>query len=127
MTWDLDPAPFAREHPFCVDYEGAALDAADFLPVQRFKLHHTELLAHRLIGVREQLEREPHLFLEALVRGSRIARDAEYPGCGAPELTVQVAKVGPFGSAARGVVLGVEVQDELLAAQRGEREPSAAG
>src|SRR5439155_24718852 len=120
MTWDLDPAPFAREHPVPVEGEGAALDAADLLPVQVLQLHDTELLADRLVGVRKQLEREPHLFLEALVRGRRIARNAEHPGARAPELAVKVAKIRAFGGAAGGVVLGVEVQDQLLAAQGGK-------
>jgi hypothetical protein len=49
------------------------------------------------------------------------------PGAGAPELAVEVAKVRAFGGAAGGVVPGVEVQHELLAALRGERERRAVG
>src|SRR5262245_25695733 len=126
MTWDLDPAPFARQHPVGSDDEGAALDAADFLPVQVLQLHDFELLADRLIRVREQLEREPHLLLEALVRGERVSRYAEDRGARAPELAVQVAKIAAFGAAAGGVVLGIEVQDQRAPALGRERELRAA-
>src|SRR5687768_14291746 len=127
MTWDLDPAPFTHEHPFLVDDEGAALDAADFLPVHQLLLHDTELPADRLIRIRKQIEREPHLFLEALVGGERVARNAEHPGAGAPELRMEVAEVGALGGAAGRVVLGIEVQDHLGSAQSGELEGRATG
>jgi hypothetical protein len=68
----LDPAPFARELAFAVEDEGAALDAADFLPVHALQLHDAELLAERLVGVRQQLERELDLGLEGLVGFQRV-------------------------------------------------------
>ena len=127
MARHLDTAPFAREHPFFVDHEGAALDAADFLPVHVLHLHDTELPADRLVGVRQQLERELHLRLEALVRPQRVARDAVDVGAGLLEVLEGVAEVGALLGAAGGVVAGVEVQDQLASALGLEAEGAAAG
>ena len=127
MARHLDPAPFARQHPLAVDNEGAALDTADFLPVQVLHLHDAELPADRLVGVRQQLERELHLRLEALVRLQRVARDAVDVGAGLLELLEGVAEIRALLRAAGSVVAGVEVQDQLVAAPVGESEGAAAG
>ena len=127
MARHLDPAPFARQHPPAIDDEGAALDAADFLPVHVLHLHDAELLADRLVGVRQQLERELHLCLETLVRLDRVARDAVDVDPRFLEVLEGVAEIGALLGAARGVVAGVEVQDQLVAALVGESEGVAAG
>src|SRR5687768_6391582 len=75
----------------------------------------------------EQLERELHLFLEALVRLQRVAGDAEDLAAGALEGAVLVAEVRALGAAAGRVVLRIEVQCELAAAERGEVKRAAAG
>ena len=127
MARHLDPAPFARQNPLLVEDEGAALDAADFLPVHVLHLHDTELRADRLVGVRQQLEREPHLRLEALVRLQRVARDAVDVGARLLEVLEGVAEIGSLLRAAGRVVAGVEVQDQLAAALARESEGAAAG
>ena len=127
MARHLDPAPFARQHPLLVENEGAALDAADFLPVHVLQLHDTELLADRLVGVRQQLEREPHLRLEALVRLQRVARDAVDVDARLLELAPGVAEIAALLRAAGRVVAGVEVQDQLASALVCEAEGAAAG
>ena len=127
MARHLDPAPFARQHPLVIDDEGAALDAADFLPVQVLHLHDAELLADRLVGVRKQLERELHLRLEALVRPERVARDAVDVDPGFLEVLERVAEIRALLGAAGGVVAGVEVEDQLASALARESEGAAAG
>src|SRR5262245_38923864 len=127
MAWYSNPAPLARQPPPVVEDEGAALDAADLSPVHVLELHHPALLADRLVLVREQLERELHLGLEALVRLEGIARNAVDLDAGFLKLLPGVAEIGSLLRAAGGVVLGVEVQDQLVAALVGESEGAAAG
>ena len=121
------PAPFAQQPALLIDDEGAALDAADLSPVQELVLHHAERLAGGLVAVGQELERKLLLGLEVLVRFQRVARDAVDVHPGAAELAVQLAKVAALRGAAGGVVLGVEVEDQALAALISEPERAAAG
>jgi hypothetical protein len=61
------------------------------------------------------------------VRLHRIARDAADVDAGALEVLPGVAEIRALLGAARGVVAGVEVQDQLVAALVGESESAAAG
>src|SRR5690606_33356378 len=49
------------------------------------------------------------------------------PGVGLPELRMASAEVQAFGGAAGGAVLGIEVQNDLLALECGELHGLAAG
>jgi hypothetical protein len=121
------PAPFAQQLSPLVDDEGAALDAADLSSVQELVLDHAEGLAGGLLAVGQELEWKLLLGLEAFVRLERVARDAVDVEARTPELPVQVAKIAPLRGAAGRVVLGVEVQDQALAALALETERVAAG
>src|SRR3990172_1725743 len=123
----LHTAPFAREPAFVTDHEGAALDAADFPAVQVLHLDDPELGTRLLVRVREQLERQLEFRLEVLVRLERIARDAADLAVRLEEFRVEVAKLHRLGGAARGAVLGIEVQDESFAASCAQAERAAAG
>src|SRR5882672_10500126 len=107
MTRNLDPAPFAPDHAIPVEDEGAALDAAHLPAVH--VLHHAELVADLLALVGQEVEGEPHLGLEVLVRLDAVARDAVHGRAGLDELGVQVAELRAFDGATRGIVLRVEV------------------
>jgi len=61
------------------------------------------------------------------VRLQRVARDAVDVGRGFLELLESVAEIRSLLRAAGGVVAGVEVQDQLVAALVGESEGAAAG
>jgi len=61
------------------------------------------------------------------VRFQGVARDALDLAAGGAERLVGVAEVGTLLGAARGVVLGVEVQDQLAAVRAGEAERAIAG
>jgi len=123
----LDPAPFARQHAVLIDDEGAALDAADLSPVHVLHLHHAEQLAHRLVLVRQQVERELHLGLEAFVRLQRIARNPVDAAVGFGKPRVVVAEVRALRGAAGGVVLGVEVEHHVASAGARELERRVTG
>ncbi|AZD59412.1 hypothetical protein C4K18_1423 [Pseudomonas chlororaphis subsp. aurantiaca] len=56
-----------------------------------------------------------------------IAGDAEHLGVGGLERGVLIAKALAFGGAARGAVLGIEVDHHLLALERGEADGLTAG
>src|SRR5215213_11428608 len=127
MAWYSNTAPFARQHALAVEDKGAALDAADLSTVHVLQLHHAELLADRLFGVGQQLDRKPHLGLELLVRGDGIARHAVDLASGAPEFVMAVAECRAFGGAAGRAVLRVEIEDQLAAAVLRESERRAAG
>jgi hypothetical protein len=110
------PAPFARHSSLLVDDERGALDAADLSAVEELVLDDAEGLAGLLFRVGQQLEWKLLLCLEALVRLQRVARDAVDLRPGAPELPVQVAEIAALRGAAGRVVLGVEVENQALAA-----------
>ena len=59
-------------------------------------------------------ERELVLFLEFVVRGDRILRDADHHRAGSAIVRERVAKPAGFGGAARGVVLRIKVQHHLF-------------
>src|SRR5262249_37641443 len=124
---DLDASPLAPYHALVVDDEGAAFDAAHLAPVHVLHLHDAELLAHLLALVRQQLERKPHLLLEALVGIQAVARHPVHRAAGLDEPGMQVAELRPFQSAPRGAVLGIEVQDYPPGVHRREPEFPATG
>jgi hypothetical protein len=85
-----------------------------------------ELGADLLVLVGKQLERETHLRLEIVVGLEAVARDAVDFGAGLAELRVQVPEVRAFGGAARGIVLGIEVQHQHFGLGIGQPESLAA-
>src|SRR5262245_10678896 len=112
MARHLDTAPLAAHDAPGIDRKGAALDAAYLSAIHVFHLDDAVELAHRFVGVGEQLERELHLGLEALVRLQAVARYAVDGAAQLLEIRVEIAEVLSFGGAARRVVLGIEVEDE---------------
>ena len=76
--------------------------------------------------VREKGEGQVVLVLELDVRAHVVGRDAEHDRALALELAVDVADPARLRRAARRVVLGIEVEDDLLAAQVGELDRLAA-
>src|SRR5262245_40784548 len=123
----LDAAPFAPHQPLAVDGEGAALDAAHLFAIHVFHLDDVEALARLLLRIGRELERTPHLGLEALVRFQAVARDAVDGAAELLEFRVQVAEVLAFRRASRGIVLRVEVENDGFALGAGQAEIRAAG
>src|SRR6267154_366450 len=127
VAGNFDSAPLAPENAVAVEHEGAALDAPYFFPVKVLHFHHPELAADFLGLVGKQLEGKSHLRLEILVRLETVTRDSGYRTSRLLELGVEIAKLRAFRGAARGVVLGVEIQDQQLGFERREPELLAAG
>src|SRR5581483_11565071 len=125
VTRHLHSAPFPADDAVAVEDERAALDPSHLLSVQVLHLDDAELLAHRLVLVGQQLEREAHLRLEALVGLQAVARDPPDRAAGLPELGIEVAEALALRRAARGVVLGVEVEDDQLGGDFGQAEDLA--
>ena len=74
-----------------------------------------------MLGVGQERERELVLLLELHVRGDGVRADAEDDGAALAELAERVADPAGLGGAARSVVLRVEVEDDRLPPERGER------
>ncbi len=127
MPGHLHAAPLLAQYAVPVDQEGAAVDAHVFLAVELLQLDHVEQLADRFILVADQFEGEFLFALEVLVGLQAVAGDAEDLGIGLLERRVLVAEALALGGATGGAVLRVEVQDDLLALQRGQGHLLAAG
>src|SRR5688572_15115235 len=108
-------APLLPQHSAAVDQERAALDTHVLAAVHALLLPDSEQLAHFLVLVGEQVEREFHLVLELLVRRDAVGRNAEHHCAGFLERAVQIAERLALQRAPGRVVLRIEVQDQVLA------------
>ena len=127
MARDLEATPFVLQDAVRPDEEGAALDALDLLAVHDLVLDHAEHVAHLFFGVRDEFEGQFELFLELVMRLHVVARHAKDSGAGLDEILVLVAELHRFCGAARGVVLGIKVQNQNLAKVRGVGDLDTAG
>ncbi len=116
-----------REHDraVLVDHERAADDAHRRLAVVLLLAPGAVGLGHRVILVGEQPEAERVLVAELRVRRGRVGRDAEDGGPDRVEVGLRVAQRARLDRAARGVVLGVEVEDDARALEVGEAHGAA--
>src|SRR5439155_17571780 len=83
------------------------------------------LVGDAVVRIGEQREREVVLLLELGVRALVVGRDAEHNGARALELAVRVADAARLRRAAGGVVLGIEIENDRLAAEIREPDPLA--
>src|SRR5690606_27789367 len=83
--------------------------------------------AHLAILVRQQPEGKAFLLAELLVGAQAVAGDAEDDGIAAAEAADGVAECAALHRAARGVVLRIEVQDDVLAAAIRQADAVTAG
>src|SRR5690606_28517926 len=117
---DLQATPLAQQDARGAEQEGRALDSPHLLAVHVLEPDHAEEVAEGLVGIRDQLEGQAQLRLEALVGAQAVARHAEDAGARGGELVVAVAEVHGLGGAARGVVLRIEVEDQVAAGEVAE-------
>src|SRR5215207_3842053 len=105
VAWHLYLAPGTAHGAVLVDQEGAAVDAHVFAAVHAFLDPDAVILGHLALGIRGEDERQAVLLLELVVRGDRVARDADHDRAGLAVVGERIAKTaGPRG-APRGVVL----------------------
>src|SRR5690606_24120170 len=99
-----------------------ALDAAYLFTVHILLLDDAVQIAYGFVGIGNQGKGQLVLGLEVRVRLQGIARHANDDGARGQEIGVQVAEILAFSGAARGVVLGVEIQHDGTAAALFETE-----
>src|SRR5690606_38945610 len=75
-------APLAPQDALGVDEERAAFDTHELAPVETLLADDVEQAAELAVFVRQELEGQPFLRLEFLVRGETVARDADHPYTG---------------------------------------------
>src|SRR5688572_30093375 len=124
VSRDLYLAPFTAQDAILVEQKCAALHTHEFPAVHALLTDHVEEPADLAIDIREQLERELVFRLELVMRRERVRRHPDNVRVRLAELRVQVAKFNAFAGAARRVVLGIEVHDQL-ATRRGRSLPRA--
>ena len=112
MPFDFDLAPLTPQHSMFVDQEGAALNPLVFFAIHLLLLNHIKQPAQAFIGVADQFEGEALLGLEVLVSTQAVFGYAQYQCMRGYEIGMQVTEVLAFGGAARGVVLGVEIDHQ---------------
>src|SRR5688572_4985213 len=127
VALDLHRAPFARELAGGVEQERAAVHAHVFLAVHALFADHVERLAGGAFGVGKEREGEAELGDEIIVAAHAVLGDAQDLDAGFLELGIQVAEVLAFLRAAGSVVLGIEVDNELLALEGGQLHLLVAG
>src|SRR6185369_40246 len=119
---DADLLPHLAHGSRGVDQEGRALDAHGLLAVHVLLAPGAIGFGDLVIGVGEEGEVEGVLVAELAVTRHVVGGDAEDHGVLGPYLGAAVAEGAGLLGAARGVVLGVEVENDRLAAERGEPE-----
>src|ERR1700730_10077864 len=112
--------------PVRIDHEGRAADTLVLLSEVRLLTPDAVLLGDRMIRVGEEGKREAVLVFELHMGAFVIGRDPEYDRSRALKLAVRVANAAGLLRATRRVVLGVEVENDRLAAEPGERDGFAA-
>ena len=122
MTGHFDAAPLVNQCAIRANDEGASLDAAHLLAVHIFQLEGAEQIACRFTGIREQREGQGELGFEIFMRFDAVARNTHDFAIFLLEFFMQIAKLLSFGRAARRIVLGVKVNDQMLAARAGQNK-----
>jgi hypothetical protein len=79
----------------------------------------------RPVGIREQGERQPVLGREPRVGSGIVRRHAEHDGVEVAKVVPGIAETAGLLGAARGVVLGIEVQNDVPAGEIPERHLAA--
>ena len=100
------------------DDDGGADDAHVRLAVHGFFAPGAPGFQDSMVGVGEEGERQAVLGAEFAVRAGLVRADAYDDGAPGQEEVVGVAETAGFLGAAGGVVLGVEIHDDGLAAKR---------
>src|SRR5260221_10178882 len=126
MAVDLDLGPEAADHAFLVDQHGGALDSHVFAAVHALLDPDAVFLADLAALIGGEDERQRIFLLELVVRPHRVPGNAYDRRGDLGEVGHRVAKAAGFLSAAGGVVLGIEIHHDLLAALRLEGDAAVA-
>src|SRR5579863_10395498 len=117
MAADPDFAPDPRDRPLGVDQRRRALDAHIFAAVHAFLLPYAVGLEHRPGLVRSERQFEAVLASELFVTFDGIGGYADDPRPRRRKLGAQAVEGNRLGGAALGVVLGIEIKNDLAPPQ----------
>ena len=126
MARHLHLAPDVPDHALAVDQEGRALDAHVFPAIHALLDPDAVILRHLAGLVRAEGEVELVLLLELVVAFHAVARDADHGRVDLAELRQAVAEAAGLRGAARGIVLGIEIEHNVLSLEPGQRDLAAA-
>src|SRR6185369_202782 len=126
MARSLDLVPDVADDALLVDQEGRALDAHVFAPIHALLDPGAIGLGDLAFLVGGEGEGQLVFLLELVMAGHAVAAEADDDGIALAEAGEAVAEAAGLGRAARGIVLGVEIKDDLLAPQLGEGDLAAA-
>jgi hypothetical protein len=125
VTVDLDFRKDPGDTAFAVDDHCSPLDTHVLASVKRLLLPHSERISKAVTLVGEQEVRQLVLLLEFAVGIDAVGTDSKYYRIQFPEPGKRVAKIARFPGSARGVVLRIEEQDDVLPAKRVESDRGA--
>jgi hypothetical protein len=112
----LQAVEHRRDLSFWAYHEGRAVDPHIFLAVHALFLHHAVLGADGLVLVGQQRIREIVLLFELLLGRGLVGGDAEHSRTGPLDFLECVAEPARFNRSTWRVGLGIEEQDQVLAA-----------
>ena len=112
MARHLETAPFFLECAISANQEGAPLNAFNFFAVHDLVLDNPEHVTHFFFGVGNQFEGEFQLGFELVMRFHVVTRHTKHGGACFHKVFVFVPELHRLCSAARCIVLRVEVQDD---------------
>src|SRR5262249_8458095 len=117
MAGHLDLVPDVADDALLVDQEGGPLDAHIFAAIHALLDPGAVGLADLAVLVGGKGEGELVLLLELVVAGDAVAAEADHHGVALAEAREAVAEAAGLRRAAGGVVLRIEVEDDLLPLQ----------
>jgi hypothetical protein len=126
MAGHFDFAPDGAHDALLVDEESGAINPHVFAPVHALLDPGAVSLAHFALEIGGERERQAVFRFELVVAGDAIAGDTDDGDAGLGELGHSVSEGAGLDGAARGHVLGIEVEDHFLAAQILQSHPAAA-
>ena len=116
----LNPAfsPFFLEFSGFIDKEGTSLYSDHFSAVHIFFFDYFEQAAGFLVGVREKVKGKVIFRLKLFMRGQCISRNTQHNRVASLEFQIICFEVATFVRTSRSAVFRIEVDDDILSAQR---------
>ena len=118
MPLNPDFSPFFLKFSGAIDKEGTSFYSDYLSTVHVFFFDCFEQVADFLIFVREQVKGKVIFRLKLFMRGQRISRDTQHDRVTSPKFQMMRFEVTALVCASRSAVFRVEINDDILSAQR---------
>lgn len=118
MPLNPDFSPFFLKFSGAIDKEGTSFYSDYLSTVHVFFFDCFEQVADFLIGVREQVKGKVIFRLKLFMRGQRISRDTQHDRVTSLKFRMMRFEVAALVCAPRSAVFRVEINDDILSAQR---------